>query len=180
MKKYESIVLKIGLFILPMVIVMLFIPFGRTFDQQAKPVVRLSALKSEHDMEIVVENVTDLYAASVDLFYDTEKIVVEKLEIGDLFVNCEKPWMEVVNSIDADQGIANFAVSLLGEVDAIKGTGVLVKIYYRILDDEMPRVKFLDYIMEGFSYDQEFGIRPKLVNDEIEYIPYRSKVQINN
>jgi len=68
MKKYESIVLKIGLFILPMVIVMLFIPFGRTFDQQAKPVVRLSALKSEHDMEIVVENVTDLYAASVDLF----------------------------------------------------------------------------------------------------------------
>ena len=169
---------KIGFIILPIVIFMTFIPFHRS-GQQSKPVISL--LKSgKYNMEIFIENVTNLYAASVDLYYDPKILNIERLETGDLFLECGSPWMECVNSIDADEGVARFAVSLMGDVQAIEGTGVLVKIHYRIVNNKKPGVKILDHRMAGSVDDHEFSIVPTLVSADIEYIPYASMVQIDD
>ena len=67
-----------------MIILMLFMPLRYPAEQQSGPVVRLLA-PDGYDMELMVENVTNLYAASVDLYYDPDKVNIERIETGDLF-----------------------------------------------------------------------------------------------
>jgi hypothetical protein len=149
---------KTGLIVI-MIILMLFMPLRYPAEQQSGPVVRLLA-PDGYDMELMVENVTNLYA--------------------DLFTGSKSPWMELVNNINADEGIASFAVSLMGDVQTIGGTGTLVKIYYRLVDKRKPKIRILDYRTADSSGSHEFSVVPTLVSGDIEFIPYRSRVQINN
>jgi hypothetical protein len=169
---------KTGLIVI-MIILMLFMPLRYPAEQQSGPVVRLLA-PDGYDMELMVENVTNLYAASVDLYYDPDKVNIERIETGDLFTGSKSPWMELVNNINADEGIASFAVSLMGDVQTIGGTGTLVKIYYRLVDKRKPKIRILDYRTADSSGSHEFSVVPTLVSGDIEFIPYRSRVQINN
>ena len=107
-------------------------PLRYPAEQQSGPVVRLPP-PDGYDMELMVENVTNLYAASVDLYYDPDK------------VNIEEDRNRRFDSLEAKAPGWNWLIMLMlmkdcqfccfpMETQTIGGTGTLVKIYYRLVD----------------------------------------------
>jgi hypothetical protein len=155
--------------------VMVFLNYMPPEKVDAIPVVRLWG-SATGNLEIWIEDVRDLYAASVDFKYDPNVLVLEEIQVGDLFEDSGLPWMEVVNQIDHRVGTAQFAVSLKGDVEPIKDTGILLIIHYKLLADEMPCFNLYDHRNKDISQEENFFI-VKLVDYYLEYVSYRHRIQ---
>ncbi|MFH1962654.1 MAG: cohesin domain-containing protein [bacterium] len=78
-------------------------------------------------MNINIEDVADLYGASLDLVFDSSKLMVVKVEEGD-FLKQAAASTSFLNKIDNEQGRVIIGMSRLGQVSGVNGTGTLVSI----------------------------------------------------
>ena len=76
-------------------------------------------------MNINIEDVADLYGASLDLVFDSSKLMVVKVEEGD-FLKQAAASTSFLNKIDNEQGRVIIGMSRLGQVSGVNGTGTLV------------------------------------------------------
>lgn len=159
-------ILKIGCIVLFVVFLLNVHPK----HEQIGPFVRVVLYRD--NLEIWVEDITNLFASSVDFWFDPDILIVNKLETGNLFKDCGKPWMEPVKKIDSDKGIAEFAISLIGDTQPIEGTGILLRIYFSLFSDKMPELYFYDHTGVNIVDTDDLSIIIKLVSDNIQYIPY--------
>lgn len=109
---------------------------------QAGVVVRAQPLSPQVEVgdtvvvEIVVQDVTDLYAADVQLQFDPALFQAEdalpdqdgvQAEPGPLFTQV----FPAVNAINNQDGQAQYAVTQVGPIESVSGTGVLARIVFR-------------------------------------------------
>ncbi|MDN5276254.1 MAG: hypothetical protein PWR01_219 [Clostridiales bacterium] len=156
--------------------VIIFLLYNPLRREQTIPVVR--AILYRNRLEIWVEEIANLYAASVDLCYDSHILAIDRLETGSLFKDCGKSWMEVVKRVDQDKGMAEFAVSLTGNAQPIEGAGVLVKIYFSLFSEKLPNLRFYDHTAANIGHKDDLSVVVKLADDNIRYILYDHTLEI--
>ncbi|MCM8901637.1 hypothetical protein KVG29_10445 [Caldicoprobacter algeriensis] len=166
-------VLKMTCIVLFVMIFLLYTPLPK---RPNLPVIR--ATLYEDRLEIWVEEIVSLYAAAVDLCYDPDMLTIKELETGSLFKDCDEPWMEIIKRIDQHNGMAEFAVSLIGNVQPIAGTGMLMRIHFLMLSNEVPRLRFYDNEKPILGHKDSLGIAIGLVDDNIRYIKYIHTLEI--
>ena len=126
------------------------------------------------DIVVNMENVTDLYGASLDFKYDPEVIEIQSIDKGDIFNDKVKVPVKNISS-----GNASIVLTYIGSsVDTSKSRGSLVKIKAKALKSNTIKLKAIDDNSQ-LSIDSN-NIRIKLSNSNAEKIEYtKSQYSIN-
>ena len=83
-------------------------------------------------INVNVKNISNLFGASIDLYYDKSYIQVSNITVGDIFNNSNATYGNPV--IDAANGKISFYSTLIGNVPGLNITdGTLFKIYGKAL-----------------------------------------------
>jgi hypothetical protein len=91
-------------------------------------------------VDVVAENVTEMYGAEVRLKYDPAKLAVQdfdaqqqgvQIEAGN-FLPTEKGFV-VANQANETEGTIVYALTLLNPAPAVNGTGILARVRFNVL-----------------------------------------------
>lgn len=99
-------------------------------------------------MLLQIDNVKDLYAWQVAIYYNADQLCVLKVEPGDFFAE-NFPFF--VNSTDSLEGLLLVGASLYGDVPGKSGSGTLAKIVFGYFNENFdePRIIY-DSVFETF------------------------------
>lgn len=98
-------------------------------------------------IEILVENVVDLFAADIDLQFDPVVLQAQdadhskegiQVQPGDFL----SPDFQVINEIDNDAGLAHYAVTQLAPGEPASGSGVIMSITFVAIADGSSELTF--------------------------------------
>ena len=95
-------------------------------------------VKKESTIEILV-NVKDInkfYAGSIDFIYDTNQLKIESISASDFITKHNNDIMEFGGETEKNGNKASYSFTFLGEKDGIKGSGTIVVISAKVLNDE--------------------------------------------
>ena len=135
---------------------------------QAETRVFLQQVETTNDtltVEVMVEDVTDLYGVQFDITYDPTVVSVQdvepdkagtQIEPGQFLPSGQGESFIVANEVDQAEGKVTFATTLLNPTPAVNGTGSLARITFDRLQNA-PSVIEVSYV--------------KLVSDELQTIP---------
>lgn len=90
---------------------------------------------SNIEILVNVKNVEKLYAASVDFTYDTNLLSIESINGSELITKNIDNIMEVGGETNKNGNTASYSFTFLGENEGIKGSGDLVSINAKVLND---------------------------------------------
>ncbi len=154
--KNQTYAIRISFFTI-MVIITLFFMAAMAFAQEGADVY-LQPLESEEGIllvDVMAENVTNLYGAEFKLKYDPTVLAVQdsQLERDGIQVQAgpllpASKGFVVANSVDEAEGSITFAITLLNPAPAVNGGGPLARITFNLLSAapttiEIERVKLV-------------------------------------
>ncbi|MEK7274132.1 MAG: cohesin domain-containing protein, partial [Candidatus Desantisbacteria bacterium] len=101
---------------------------------------------------ISAKDAVDLYGASLDLIFDTDKLsVIEAKEGG--FLKQATISTSFLNKIDNEQGKVIMGMSRLGQVSGVTGTGNLVAITMKAKSAGTATLKLTNMVMQDSAFD---------------------------
>ena len=80
------------------------------------------------EVNITIENVTDLYAFDIKLYYNTTLLQVVKLKEGSFLKSHGETF--TLNETNLVEGYVRFVTTLLGEIPGVNGTGTLFSVTF--------------------------------------------------
>lgn len=95
-------------------------------------------VKKGSNIEILVDikNVDNLYAASIDFTYNTNQLEVESIKSTEYITKNIDNIMELGGETDKNGDTATYSFTFLGDVDGLMGSGTLVKINAKVLNND--------------------------------------------
>ena len=90
---------------------------------------------SNIEILVNVKNVEKLYAASVDFTYDTNLLSIESINGSELITKNIDNIMELGGETNKNGNTASYSFTFLGENEGIKGSGTLISINAKVLND---------------------------------------------
>lgn len=98
----------------------------------------IGEIKKGSNIEILIDvkNVDNLYAASIDFIYDTKQLKVESIKPTEYITKNIDNIMELGGEVDKNGNTATYSFTFLGDVDGLKGSGTLVKINAKVLNND--------------------------------------------
>jgi Cohesin domain len=95
-------------------------------------------VKKGSNIEILVDvkNVDNLYAASIDFTYNTNQLEVESIKPTEYITKNIDNIMELGGETDKNGDTAIYSFTFLGDVDGLMGSGTLVKINAKVLNND--------------------------------------------
>lgn len=98
----------------------------------------IGEIKKGSNIEILIDvkNVDNLYAASIDFIYDTKQLKVESIKPTEYITKNIDNIMELGGEVDKNGNIATYSFTFLGDVDGLRGSGTLVKINAKALNND--------------------------------------------
>lgn len=98
----------------------------------------IGEIKKGSNIEILIDvkNVDNLYAASIDFTYDTKQLGVESIKSTEYISKNIDNIMELGGEVDKNGDIASYSFTFLGDVDGLMGSGTLVKINAKVLNND--------------------------------------------
>lgn len=98
----------------------------------------IGEIKKGSNIEILIDvkNVDNLYAASIEFIYDTKQLKVESIKPTEYITKNIDNIMELGGEVDKNGNIATYSFTFLGDVDGLRGSGTLVKINAKALNND--------------------------------------------
>lgn len=95
-------------------------------------------VKKGSTIEILVnvKDVNKFYAASIDFIYDINQLKIESISASDFITKHNNDIMEFGGETEKHGNTASYSFTFLGEKDGIKGSGTIVVISAKVLNDE--------------------------------------------
>lgn len=97
-------------------------------------------------LNVIVNDVKDLYAGSFFISFDEKKVQVMEIEAGNLLENTS--IQEVKRKIDNQNNAIDYAFTCLANADVIEGDGTLLKIKLKMKDSELSNEIFSDMLIK--------------------------------
>lgn len=145
----QTISVKITVFI-GVVLTILLAPLSALADEGAKISLReAETTDGQMIVEVVAENVVDLYGMEFQISYDPSVLSVQdaiadqdgvQIAMGD-FLPAEKGFV-VANQVDTAEKTITLAATLLNPAPAVSGNGVLASIKFDVLNNNQTSLEF--------------------------------------
>jgi len=119
------------------------------YTNQSCPIVYLSPRISTGQtfkVDIVVSNITNLYAWEAKAIFDPTIMAARSLDDGDLLGKRGMPWGWMEKSIDDTNGVIRLNQTLLGDVPGVNGSGVLASVTFKVIKPENSTIKLADVV----------------------------------
>ena len=101
-------------------------------------------------VDVMVEDVVDLYGAEVQLHYDPTQLRVqdanprlEGVQVAPGTLLSANERFVVNNNVDTESGLINFAATLLNPAPPVSGDGVLATVAFEIIGGDPIRIEFV-------------------------------------
>lgn len=116
----------------------LAIPIKAYANSAVIEIVVNGEVKKESTIEILVnvKDVNKFYAASIDFIYDINQLKIESISASDFITKHNNDIMEFGGETEKHGNTASYSFTFLGEKDGIKGSGTIVVISAKVLNDE--------------------------------------------
>lgn len=116
----------------------LAIPIKAYANSAVIEIVVNGEVKKESTIEILVnvKDVNKFYAGSIDFIYDTNQLKIESISASDFITKHNNDIMEFGGETEKNGNTASYSFTFLGEKDGIKGSGTIVVISAKVLNDE--------------------------------------------
>jgi len=119
-------------------------------------------------MALEIINVNDLYAWQAVLFYDSKKLVLLKVEPGELLLSANDYIF--VNSSDSVDNILLLGGTMLGSVKGYSGSGIIAVIVFGYTNENYRYPVILDNFKNVYS---TYGL-----NSYLNTVPLRLKLSV--
>lgn len=98
----------------------------------------IGEIKEGSNIEILIDvkNVDNLYASSIDFTYDTNQLKVESIKSTEYIGKNIENIMELGGEVDKNGDTASYSFTFLGDVDGLMGSGTLVKINAKVINND--------------------------------------------
>lgn len=97
-------------------------------------------------INLIVNDVKDLYAGSFFISFDEKKVQVMEVEAGDLLN--DSSIQEVKRMVEIQNNSIDYAFTCLANANGIKGEGTLLKIRLKLKDNELSNKIFSDTLIK--------------------------------
>jgi hypothetical protein len=143
----KSFSIKTTFFLL--VLLALFLTSSLAFAQEGAQVYVQSVDTTEGTLtvDVIAENVADLYGAEFQLKYDPAVLAVQDLDAGQDGVQIEtgallpaEQGFVVANKVEEAQGTVTFAMTLLNPAPPVSGNGSLARVRFNVLQNGLTTI----------------------------------------
>jgi hypothetical protein len=143
----KSFSIKTTFFLL--ILLALFLTSSLAFAQEGAQVYLQSVDTTEGTLtvDVIAENVADLYGAEFQLKYDPAVLAVQDLDAGQDGVQIETGTLlpadqgfVVANKVEEAQGTVTFAMTLLNPAPPVSGNGPLARVRFNVLQNGLTTI----------------------------------------